>query len=258
MATPRMRDGTMHTSFDYPLSSGYQRDELRVHTGGRMRKLLERLFPIIVIAVTVASLTAQAPSASQREIENVAVFARLFGVVRYFYPSDAAASLDWNRFAVYGVRRVRAAEDSAVLEATLKELFTPLGPNIEIATSLPPVADLESISSSLIAWRYEGPGIASPNTGPYRARRSNRDISTSKVYPHRGDHVDIDLSPRLKARVSLSLTDEEARTVTPRIGMLRAAVDAVEDPAGRSELDVRLADTLVAWNVYRHFYLYWN
>ena len=105
-----------------------------------MRTHLERLFPIIVIAFTVAGLSAQVPSASQREIENVAAFARLFGVVRYFYSSDAAASLEWNRFAVYGVRRVRAAEDSAVLEATLKELFTPLGPDIEIGTSLPPAA----------------------------------------------------------------------------------------------------------------------
>jgi hypothetical protein len=40
--------------------------------------------------------------------------------------------------------------------------------------------------------------------------------------------------------------------------MLRAAVDAVEDPAGRSDLDVRLADMLAAWNVYRHFYPYWT
>src|SRR5262249_58683742 len=141
---------------------------------GRMRKRHERLFRIIVISVSVAGSTAQVPSASQREIENVAAFARLFGVVRYFYPSDAAASLDWNRFAVYGVRRVRAAKDSAVLEATLEELFTPLGPNIEIATSLPPAPVLGAIDSSLVAWRYNGAGMASPNpSGGYTARRTN-------------------------------------------------------------------------------------
>jgi hypothetical protein len=56
----------------------------------------------------------------------------------------------------------------------------------------------------------------------------------------RGDHVDIDLSPQLKARVPLSLTEEEARIGTSRLAMLRAAVDAVKDPAGRFDLDVRL------------------
>jgi hypothetical protein len=162
-----------------------------------MTKLLERLFPIIVIAVTVAVLAAQVSSHSQREIENVAAFARLFGVVRYFYPSDAAASLDWSRFAVYGVRRVRTAEDSAVLEAALEELFTPLGPNIEIAPSLEPAAVLGSIDSSLIAWRYEGPGIASPNPpGGYRAIRSNRGAPTLGVVAQPpqiqlGDRLDI-------------------------------------------------------------------
>jgi len=124
-----------------------------------MRKLLERLFPIIVIAGIVAGSTAQVPSDSQRANENVAAFARLFGVVRYFYPSDAADSLDWNRFAVYGVRRVRTVRDSAVLETTLQELFTPLGPNIKIATSLPPAAAPGSIDPLLVAWRYEGPGF---------------------------------------------------------------------------------------------------
>jgi hypothetical protein len=224
-----------------------------------MRKLLERLFPIIVIAGIVAGSTAQVPSDSQRANENVAAFARLFGVVRYFYPSDAADSLDWNRFAVYGVRRVRTVRDSAVLETTLQELFTPLGPNIKIATSLPPAAAPGSIDPLLVAWRYEGPGFPSPTNSPYKSQRSNRGTVRSKVYyPRTGDHVDIDLDSGLKARVPLSLTSEEARTVTPRLAMLTAAVDAVEDPAGRSDLDVRLADTLVAWNVYRHFYPYWT
>jgi hypothetical protein len=76
--------------------------------------------------------------------------------------------------------------------------------------------------------------------------------------PRRGDHVDIDLSPRLKARVPLSLSNEEARNSTPRLAMLQAAIDAVEDPAGRSDLDVRFADTLASWNAFRHFYPYWT
>ena len=55
-----------------------------------------------------ACATRRRPRPS-REIDNVAAFARLYGVVRFFYPSDAAAELDWNRFAVHGVSRVRAA-----------------------------------------------------------------------------------------------------------------------------------------------------
>ena len=64
-----------------------------------------------------------------------------FGPVRgqaVRYPSDAASGLDWNGFAVYGVKRVREARDVRQLETTLRDLFRPLGPGIEIGKGLPP------------------------------------------------------------------------------------------------------------------------
>ncbi len=60
----------------------------------------------------------------------MAAFARPYGVVRFF-PGDVASGLDWNRFAVHGVSRVRAARSAADLERTLKELVAPLGPSLE-------------------------------------------------------------------------------------------------------------------------------
>ena len=71
---------------------------------------------------TAVLLSTASPSGSSREIDNVAAFARLYGVVRFFYPSDAAAELDWNRFAVHGVARVRSARSATELETTLKQL----------------------------------------------------------------------------------------------------------------------------------------
>jgi len=50
-------------------------------------------------------LPAPRPLAAQR-IANLRAFARLYGVVRWFHPSDAAAAVDWDRFAIDGVRRV--------------------------------------------------------------------------------------------------------------------------------------------------------
>ena len=52
----------------------------------------------------------------------------------------------------------------------------------------------------------------------------------------------------------LSLTDAEARTPGPALDVLMAAVIAMSNPRGSSEVDVRLADVVVAWNVLRHFY----
>jgi hypothetical protein len=104
---------------------------------------------------------------------NVAAFARLYGAIRYFYPSDAAAALDWDRFAVLGVGRTRSARDVGALETTLKELFAPLGPGIEIGAALSPTPSVGSVHAGLVSWKYTGPGISGQGP-PYAGVRSNR------------------------------------------------------------------------------------
>ena len=127
-----------------------------------------------VLPVAATILLAAAPAAgSSREIDNVSAFARLYGVVRFFYPSDAAADLDWNRFAVHGAARARAARSAAELRATLEQLVAPLGPGIEIGVRLPPAPAPGVAGKPLVAWRYTGTGF-NPAGGPYRAKRTHR------------------------------------------------------------------------------------
>ena len=37
-----------------------------------------------------------------RKVENLETFAKVYGYVRWFYPSDEAAKINWTNFAVYG------------------------------------------------------------------------------------------------------------------------------------------------------------
>ncbi len=137
----------------------------------------------LLLTVLLAATAFGAPASGRGvrpEVDNVATFARLYGVVRYFYPSDAAAGLDWDRFAVLGVQRVRAAPDARRLAATLDALFSPLGPGIEIAEILPARPAAGPADSSLIAWRYLGAGMAPASSfGPYRGKRTNRPLVMS-------------------------------------------------------------------------------
>ena len=138
------------------------------HRGGTMRLLAAAL--LTVSAVVVACSAGPDP---EREIDNVAAFARLYGVARYFYPSDAAAELDWNWFAVHGVAQVRPARDSSSLRDTLTRLFAPLGPGIEVGRELPAPPPSTGSGEPLVAWRYLGAGFSS-GRGPYRAKRTHR------------------------------------------------------------------------------------
>ena len=131
------------------------------------------LVAIVLTATAVGAAAFRQPP--RQEIENVAAFARLYGVVRYFYPSDAAAGLDWNRFAVYGVKQVRAARDATELQAALQQLLGPLGPGLEIGQRLSAPPASGSPDTRLIAWRYLGAGMdGSSMSGPYKGKRTHR------------------------------------------------------------------------------------
>jgi hypothetical protein len=166
-------------------------------------------------SLTFASAALLAAPAPPPEIDNVAAFARLYGVVRFFYPSDAAARLDWNRFAVYGARRVREARSAAELESALEGLVAPLGPGIEISPELGPAATAPSTTEPLVAWRYLGPGFGA--AGPYRARRTHRStpqpqsaggfatlMQSVPAEPHRGKAI------RLRALVRAASAEAAA------------------------------------------------
>ena len=49
------------------------------------------------------------------------------------YSPEAAAAIDWNKFAIYGSAKVQKCKDAACLQQTLIELFEPIAPTIRIA-----------------------------------------------------------------------------------------------------------------------------
>lgn len=240
-----------------------------------MRRLAVCAIVIGVTAYLFPAAPGLAVTPSRQEVGNLAAFARLYGVVRYFYPSDASASLDWDRVASLGVQKVRRVSSVTQLAAALKELVEPLGPGIEIAPHLPPAEPGRSRDEPLIAWRYRGAGVSGTSTtGPYRADRTTRDKWTSDgdgdapstpsgpteaVKRERRLFIDFDLATGLKARVPIALTMSEAGVRAERTARLAALRTALTDLTSESSSpDVRLADVIVLWNALRHFYPYWT
>jgi C-terminal processing protease CtpA/Prc len=98
--------------------------------------------------------------------ENLAAFARLYGFVRFFHPSEEAAHANWDSVLVHGVRRVEHAATPEALAAALREVFEPLASTIGIGTTrvempAPPRAD----TSGLVFWLHRG--VTAGTTDPY-------------------------------------------------------------------------------------------
>jgi C-terminal processing protease CtpA/Prc len=123
----------------------------------------------------MTSLVAATPP----RIANLHAFARLYGVVRWFHPSDAAAAVDWNRFAIEGSHHIIDAPDTRALRQELTELFAPVAPTVRIVgtgETLPDEPALHpssSIGLDVVAWQHAGYGDTTIASG-YMSKRRHR------------------------------------------------------------------------------------
>ncbi len=118
-----------------------------------------RSMVILLLLITATARSAPGP----QEVRNLCAFARLYGYVRYFHPADEAQLVDWNQFAIYGSSVVRKARNDDALLASLRQLFLPLAPSIQIFKPTDKIVfDVKNITpASLegyheISWQYSG------------------------------------------------------------------------------------------------------
>lgn len=88
-----------------------------------------KILSCFVLAVCLHVPTRAAETLiAQPDIAHLVAFARLYGYVRFFHPSDEASRVDWDRFAVHGAHRVAELWERTELRSTLEELFLPVAP----------------------------------------------------------------------------------------------------------------------------------
>ncbi len=130
---------------------------------------------LLISSVFLVSACGRRPGT---EVENLRAFAKLYGYVRFFHPSDEAATVDWERFAVLGVTRVRNAASADELEQTLVGLFQPVASTLQIyrtgesIRSMPLTLE-DTAGFEIVAWQHFGVGLGHQGS-IYRSKRLNR------------------------------------------------------------------------------------
>lgn len=78
-------------------------------------------------------------SLSNRQIHNLTVFAKLYGLAKYFCPTSESQELDFDKFALNGIRLIENIENDDLLIEKLNSMFNKYFPPIKIFDSkLPP------------------------------------------------------------------------------------------------------------------------
>lgn len=67
-----------------------------------------------------------------QQIENEFAFAKVYGYLKYFYPGDEAAKIDWDKFAFYGAQKVENCKNATELKNALTEMVGELMPGVKI------------------------------------------------------------------------------------------------------------------------------
>lgn len=196
---------------------------------------------------------------SPRGAENLAAFARLLGYVRYFHPSDPSAATDWNAFAWSGVRAVESAPDAARLAAVLDSLFRPVAPAIVIRAGAPGAAPAlpppSGDSARVVWWRHYGVG-----PGGERAMYTSARVSLPlggalpDSVPDPARPLRAELGGGVSVVMPMALYADAGGTL-PRAA---AAAAPPITPGTGDDRATRLADVVLAWNVFQHFYPYWD
>lgn len=183
-----------------------------------------------------------------RSAHNLAAFARAFGYVRYFYPGESAASADWPSLALAGVQRIEAAASPKDLAQRLEAALRPLAPEFRAwpTAGPPPPAGPVSTGPGL-RWRHQGVGFG-----------TSRPYSSIRIAAQAGDPGDL-FTAALPGGVSVRLP---LVITTPAAPLAQASPPRPDKPPGfqmsGDDRATRLADVILAWNVFQHFYPYFD
>tara|TARA_R110002020_G_scaffold21009_8_gene71456 strand:+ start:18336 stop:20642 length:2307 start_codon:yes stop_codon:yes gene_type:complete len=116
------------------------------------------------------------------ELENLVSFAKSFGAIRYFHPSDQASELDWEKFAIYGSKYVREHTSKDSIVAILDHLYKDVAPTVSFHEE-EPILSIENHNDTCprTYWQHQGLGINSEEPAKvYYSLRINALSSESK------------------------------------------------------------------------------
>ena len=120
-----------------------------------------------------------------RQIANLTAFSKVYGIARWFVPSDEAFSADWDSIAVSGVQEALGYENDRELAEGLKRIFGGYVPMFLVDAN-PVSAELESYFSAdhsdadKIRWQHYGVDLG-PLSHDYISRRIGRPYSSRNI-----------------------------------------------------------------------------
>jgi len=220
---------------------------------------------------------APARSLSPRGLQNLIAFAKLYGYVRHFHPSDPALAANWDQLAMAGVEQIEGAADDAALATALNAFFGPITPSVKVwvereiprrkrayVTIGTTTLEVPPEATQWVSWRHVGFGQQRDTATIYRNVYSSRTIREPIAdVPARngtkpGTVIEADLGGKVRALVPIGVYADSVGTLPRSSGALPTLNRPADWSPSGDDRTTRLADVIIAWNVLQHFFPYFD
>ncbi len=201
---------------------------------------------------------ATIPAIQAPSVANLVAFARLYGYVRYFHPSDEAAGVEWNLVAINGAKAVRDISEPADLARALETFFRPIAPTVRVFPlgEWPPLPEELSLPQGVpdlqvVTWQHYLPDT-------YESGRLWQAAPGGEIPPGFHDPRQpfyAELGGGVAALVPLALYVDAEGTL-PHTAFPPAESPDRDEPY--DEQARRVAGVVIAWNHFQHLYPYFD
>lgn len=228
------------------------------------------ILTVLLISFCVACQKGSNSGNTQSKVQNLESFARLYGYARWFHPSDEAQEIDWEKFAVLGIKKVENIRSTAELRDTLFNLFSPIVQGLQIyETQKPEVFDSKALLSpdpnaKPVAWQHYGVFLkGEPNI--YESIRTNKSEIEKGMFnhvPQFGEIIKEPIGSNLTCVLPLTLltndTSTYPQTDKTTLSLLQSELESICINGYGFEPHVNMASIIITWNVLQHFFPYFD
>jgi len=272
----------MYQRFSFLIFLPYQIQlyiELSKSSNIKINEVMKNVLKISLILIVIVSSFGATCQSDTREmnVQNLETFARMYGYARWFHPSDEAQEIDWDKFAILGVQKVKNVKTTEELRDTLYRLFSPIVQGLQIYE----VGKKEGFNSDsllspdpnakLIVWQHHGVYLGE-QSNIYKSIRTNKsefnkenEEYIEKMFenmPQFGEVTRASIGNGLICVVPLALlsngTSTYPKTDLSTLTRLQSELTNMSIDRYGFNLQVNLASVIIAWNVLQHFFPYFD
>lgn len=194
-------------------------------------------------------------------IDKIIAFSKIYGYVRYFHPSDQASNIDWDKFAILGLKKIEFLDKRELLSC-FEQLFQSIAPTVQFATAPFPknytpsnVFSIQLDKLQTVFWKHSGVKGDEGNDVYYSERIINEGTGTIKE-PNIGDCLYEKIGKNLYCCVPLCLYKVNNETL-PKVSnkdLQSLYTELHKVGLNDSSIYSKIASIVITWNLIQHFY----